>query len=105
VIQSHITAELSLSQKHEETIKKEVRKLEELGVLEWQPTSEWADLNNMRENEKCIDYDYKVGNTTSWVTTCFFCPSDFLATSQRLRGLPSCWLLWWSMTAAIDTIG
>ena len=28
--------------KHRETIKKEVKRLVELGVLEWQPTSEWA---------------------------------------------------------------
>jgi hypothetical protein len=34
VIQSHITAELSLFH--------EFRKLEEVGVLEWQPTSEWV---------------------------------------------------------------
>jgi hypothetical protein len=27
---------------HSETIKKEVKRLVELGVLEWQPTSEWA---------------------------------------------------------------
>ena len=27
---------------HSETIKKEVKRLCELGVLEWQPTSEWA---------------------------------------------------------------
>jgi hypothetical protein len=29
---------------HKETILKEVRRLVELGVLKWQPTSEWAAL-------------------------------------------------------------
>jgi hypothetical protein len=31
-----------IPRKHKETIMKEVKRLVELGVLEWQPTSEWA---------------------------------------------------------------
>jgi hypothetical protein len=38
----HSRAFPSIPRKHKETIMKEVKRLVELGVLEWQPTSEWA---------------------------------------------------------------
>jgi hypothetical protein len=66
-----------IPQVHKETIKKEVRKLKELGVLEWQPTSEWAALSciqNQKPNKSSFFEIPSYCRQTPWCKGRHLCP-------------------------------